>query len=266
VYGKLRAALGGRCEAAISGGAPLNDRLAHFFRGIGVPVFEGYGLTETSAAIAVNTEGAAKVGTVGRPVAGATVRIDDDGEVLLSGPMVFQAYWHNPTATDESVRDGWFRTGDLGVLDADGFLAITGRKKEIIVTAGGKNVAPAALEDRLRLNPIVSQALVVGDRRPFVGALVTVDEEYFPAWKAQHGKASDASVADLADDPDLQAEIQSAVDLANEAVSRAESIREFTVLPQDFSEERGEITPSLKLRREVIAKAYADKIEAIYAR
>jgi long-chain acyl-CoA synthetase len=266
VYGKLRAALGGRCEAAISGGAPLNDRLAHFFRGIGVPVFEGYGLTETSAAIAVNTEGAAKVGTVGRPVAGAAVRIGDDGEVLLSGPMVFQSYWHNETATEESVKDGWFHTGDLGVLDADGFLAITGRKKEIIVTAGGKNVAPAALEDRLRLNPIVSQALVVGDRRPFVGALVTVDEEYFPVWKAQHGKASRASVADLANDPDLHAEIQAAVDFANQAVSRAESIRDFTVLPQDFSEERGEITPSLKLRREVIAKAYADRIEAIYTK
>jgi long-chain acyl-CoA synthetase len=266
VYGKLRAALGGRCEAAISGGAPLNDRLAHFFRGIGVPVFEGYGLTETAAAIAVNTRTAAKVGTVGRVVAGASVRIDDDGEVLLSGPMVFQGYWHNASATEESVADGWFRTGDLGAIDDDGFLAITGRKKEIIVTAGGKNVAPAALEDRLRLQPIVSQALVVGDRRPFVGALVTVDEDYFPAWKARHGKASGATVADLVDDPDLHAEIQAAVDFANQAVSRAESIRAFTVVPRDFSEERGEITPSLKLRREVIAKAYADRIETLYTK
>ncbi|MET0133865.1 MAG: long-chain fatty acid--CoA ligase, partial [Kibdelosporangium sp.] len=207
VYTKLRIALGGRCEAAISGGAPLGERLGHFFRGIGVPVYEGYGLTETSAAIAVNTPGAFKVGTVGRPVSGAGVRIADDGEVLLSGDMVFKSYWHNKTATSESLRDGWFHTGDLGTLDSDGFLAITGRKKEIIVTAGGKNVAPAVLEDRLRLHPIISQAIVVGDRRPFIGALVTVDEEYFTSWKAKHGKAPHATVAVLANDPQLHAEI-----------------------------------------------------------
>ncbi|TCO48087.1 long-chain acyl-CoA synthetase [Actinocrispum wychmicini] len=265
VYGRLRGALGGRCEAAISGGAPLGERLAHFFRGIGVPVFEGYGLTETSAAIAVNTLDGFQVGTVGRPVAGASVRIADDGEVLLSGAMVFRGYWRDPAATGESLKDGWFHTGDLGTLSDGGFLAITGRKKEIIVTAGGKNVAPAVLEDGLRLSPMISQALVVGDRRPFIGALVTIDEDYFPTWKAQHGKAATATVADLADDPDLHAEIQSAVDTANRAVSRAESIRSFTVLPQDFSEERGEITPSLKLRREVITTAYADRIEAIYS-
>lgn len=263
VYGKLRLALGGRCEAAISGGAPLGARLAHFFRGIGVPVFEGYGLTETSAAIAVNTNANFKVGTVGRPVAGASVRIADDGEVLLSGDMVFSGYWHNPEATGESLRDGWFHTGDLGTLDDDGFLAITGRKKEIIVTAGGKNVAPAVLEDRLRMHPLVSQCLVVGDRKPFIGALITIDEEYFQGWKSRNGKQG--TVAELADDPDLHAELQSAVDEANRAVSRAESIRNFTVLPQDFSEERGEITPSLKLRREIIASKYADRIEAIYA-
>ncbi|RSM79007.1 long-chain fatty acid--CoA ligase [Kibdelosporangium aridum] len=263
VYGKLRLALGGRCEAAISGGAPLGARLAHFFRGIGVPVFEGYGLTETSAAIAVNTNANFKVGTVGRPVAGASVRIADDGEVLLSGDMVFSGYWHNPAATKESLQDGWFRTGDLGTLDDDGFLAITGRKKEIIVTAGGKNVAPAVLEDRLRMHPLISQCLVVGDRKPFIGALITLDEEYFQGWKSRNGKQG--TVAELADDPDLHAELQSAVDEANTAVSRAESIRNFTVLPQDFSEERGEITPSLKLRREIIAAKYADRIEAIYA-
>jgi long-chain acyl-CoA synthetase len=264
VYSKLRVALGGRCEAAISGGAPLGERLAHFFRGIGVPVFEGYGLTETSAAIAVNTASAFKVGTVGRPVAGAAVRIADDGEVLLSGDMVFRGYWRNPAATGESLRDGWFHTGDLGTLDENGFLAITGRKKEIIVTAGGKNVAPAVLEDRLRLHPLISQALVVGDRRPFIGALVTIDEDHFPHWKALHGKPSKATVAELADDTTLRAEIQQAMDEANKAVSRAESIRSFTVLPEDFSEARGEITPSLKLRRDVIVKAYADRIEAIY--
>jgi long-chain acyl-CoA synthetase len=265
VYGKLRVALGGRCEAAISGGAPLGERLAHFFRGIGVPVFEGYGLTETSAAIAVNTSADFKVGTVGRPVPGASVRIADDGEVLLSGDMVFRRYWQNDSATAESVRDGWFHTGDLGTLDTGGFLAITGRKKEIIVTAGGKNVAPAGLEDRLRLHPLVSQCLVVGDRKPFIGALITVDAEYFAHWKSQHGKPSSATVADLADDPELHTDLQAAVDDANQAVSRAESIRGFVVLPEDFTEERGEITPSLKLRREVIATTYADRIESIYA-
>jgi long-chain acyl-CoA synthetase len=226
-------------------------------------VFEGYGLTETSAAIAVNTNADYKVGTVGRPVAGASVRIADDGEVLLSGGMVFTGYWHNPDATQETVRDGWFHTGDLGTLDDDGFLTITGRKKEIIVTAGGKNVAPAVLEDRLRMHPLVSQCLVVGDRKPFIGALITLDEEYLDSWKSRTGKRG--TVADLADDPDLRAELQAAVDDANKAVSRAESIRSFVVLPQDFSEERGEITPSLKLRREIIASKYADRIEAIYA-
>ncbi|MET0237907.1 MAG: long-chain fatty acid--CoA ligase [Kibdelosporangium sp.] len=265
VYGKLRVALGGRCEAAISGGAPLGERLAHFFRGIGVPVFEGYGLTETSAAIAVNTSTDFKVGTVGRPVAGASVRIAEDGEVLLSGDMVFRGYWRNASATADSLRDGWFHTGDLGTLDENGFLAITGRKKEIIVTAGGKNVAPAVLEDRLRLHPLVSQSLVVGDRRPFIGALITVDSEYFTHWKAEHGKNPVATVADLTDDADLRAELQAAVDDANQAVSRAESIRGFVVLPEDFTEERGEVTPSLKLRRDAIAAAHADHIESIYA-
>jgi long-chain acyl-CoA synthetase len=264
VYSKLRVALGGRCEAAISGGAPLGSQLAHFFRGIGVPVYEGYGLTETSAAIAVNTDAAFQIGTVGRPVAGASVRIDSDGEVLLSGDMVFRGYWSNPTATAECLRDGWFHTGDLGTLDDNGFLAITGRKKEILVTAGGKNVAPAVLEDSLRLHPLVSQALVLGDRRPFIAALITIDEDNFPHWKAENGKPASATVESLADDPDLRAAVQSAVDSANKSVSQAESIRSFTILPQDFTEERGEITPSLKLRREIIAKAYADRIEAIY--
>jgi long-chain acyl-CoA synthetase len=264
VYSKLRVALGGRCEAAICGGAPLGAQLAHFFRGIGVPVFEGYGLTETSAAIAVNTEAAFKVGTVGRPVAGASVRIAEDSEVLLAGDMVFRGYWHNASATEESLRDGWLHTGDLGTLDNDGFLTITGRKKEIIVTADGTNVAPSVLQDRLRLHPLISQGIIVGDGRPFIGALITVEEDYFPGWKARHGKPSSATVAELADDKDLRAEIQAAVDHANQALSRAESIRGFAVLPEDLSEERGEVTPSLKLRRDVIVKAYADTIDAIY--
>ncbi|TNC28965.1 AMP-dependent synthetase/ligase [Amycolatopsis alkalitolerans] len=266
VYAKLRAALGGRCVAAVSGGAPLGPRLAHFFRGIGVPVFEGYGLTETSAAANVNTQNAFRVGTVGRPVAGTSVRIAEDGEVLLKGDVVFDAYYNNEQATKESLDDGWFHTGDLGELDAEGFLKITGRKKEIIVTAGGKNVAPSGLEDTIRANPLISQAMVVGDRRPFIGVLVTIDEEFFPAWKAQHGKPASATVAELAGDPDLDAAVQSAVDEANKQVSHAESIKKFVILTRDFSEATGEITPSLKLKRNVVSKNYAETIDALYQR
>ncbi|MCG3756246.1 long-chain fatty acid--CoA ligase [Amycolatopsis sp. Poz14] len=264
VYGKLRAALGGRCIAAVSGGAPLGARLAHFFRGIGVPVFEGYGLTETSAAANVNTSAAFRVGTVGRPVAGTSVRIAEDGEVLLKGDVVFGRYYNNPEASAEALTDGWFHTGDLGELDAEGFLKITGRKKEIIVTAGGKNVAPSGLEDTIKASPLVSQVMVVGDQRPFIAALVTIDEEYFPAWKSQHGKPEAATVSELAEDADLRAEIQAAVDEANKQVSHAESIKKFTVLANDFTEAGGEITPSLKLKRNVVNKNYASDIEALY--
>ncbi|MBK1788631.1 AMP-dependent synthetase/ligase [Prauserella cavernicola] len=266
VYTKLRAALGGRCVAAVSGGAPLGARLAHFFRGIGVPVFEGYGLTETSAAANVNTEGAFKVGTVGKPVAGTSVRIADDGEVLLKGDIVFTSYWNNAQATAESLEDGWFHTGDLGELDDEGFLKITGRKKEIIVTAGGKNVAPSGLEDTLKADPLISQAMVVGDQRPFIGVLVTIDEEFFPTWKSQRGKPEGASVSDLADDSDLRAAVQAAVDEANKLVSHAESIKKFTILPSDFTEAGGEITPSLKLKRNVVSKNYATAIDSLYAK
>ncbi|MEU6644817.1 AMP-dependent synthetase/ligase [Saccharomonospora sp. NPDC046836] len=265
VYTKLRAALGGRCIAAVSGGAPLGTRLAHFFRGIGVPVFEGYGLTETSAAANVNTETAFKVGTVGKPVAGTSVRIADDGEVLLKGDVVFGAYWNNEQATAESLEDGWFRTGDLGELDDQGFLKITGRKKEIIVTAGGKNVAPSLLEDALKASPLISQAMVVGDQRPFIGVLVTIDEEFFPTWKSQQGKPANATVSELANDPDLRAAVQEAIDAANKHVSHAESIRKFTILPSDFTEAGGEITPSLKLKRNVVSKTYAGAIDSLYA-
>ncbi|OLT43153.1 long-chain fatty acid--CoA ligase [Saccharomonospora sp. CUA-673] len=266
VYSKLQAALGSRCIAAVSGGAPLGARLAHFYRGIGVPVFEGYGLTETSAAAAVNTRDAFKVGTVGRPVKGTSVRIADDGEVLLSGDIVFSEYWKNKEATDESVKDGWFHTGDLGELDSEGFIKITGRKKEIIVTAGGKNVAPSTMEDALKANPLISQAMVVGDQRPYIGALVTVDEEFFPTWKEQNGKPADATVADLADDEKLRADIQAAIDEANKLVSQAEAIKKFSVLPKDFTEAGGEITPSMKLKRNVVSKNYANDIDSLYAK
>jgi long-chain acyl-CoA synthetase len=264
VYGRIRAALGGRCTAAISGGAALGERLGHFFRGAGITVYEGYGLTETSAGATVNLPGAIRVGSVGRPVPGVSVRIADDGEILLRGPNVFGGYWRNPDATDEVFTDGWFRTGDLGALDDAGYLSVTGRKKELIVTANGKNVAPAVLEDRLRAHPLVGQCMVVGDRQPFVGALVTVDEEAWPAWLAAHGRPPGTTVADLRTDPQLRAAIQEAVDEANRAVSRAESIREFRVLPVDFSVAGGELTPSLKVRRSEVLKRYADEVAAIY--
>ena len=264
VFGRIRAALGGRCTAAISGGAALGERLGHFFRGAGITVYEGYGLTETSAGATLNLPGAIRVGTVGRPVPGGSVRIGEDGEILLRGPNVFGGYWHNRDATDEVFSDGWFRTGDLGTLDDDGYLTVTGRKKELIVTANGKNVAPAVLEDRLRAHPLVGQCMVVGDRQPFVGALVTVDEDAWPGWLAAHGRPAGTTVAALRDDPELRAAIQEAVDDANQAVSRAESIRAFRILPADFTVAGGELTPSLKVRRSEVLKRYADELAAIY--
>ncbi|MGH3628572.1 MAG: AMP-dependent synthetase/ligase, partial [Sciscionella sp.] len=265
VYTKIRAALGSRCVAAVSGGAPLGVRLAHFYRGIGIPVLEGYGLTETSAAAMVNTQSHVKIGTVGRPVAGVSVRIAEDNEILLAGDVVFDGYWNNPDASAEAFTDGWFHTGDIGELDDEGYLRITGRRKELIVTAGGKNVAPAVLEDRLRAHPLISQCMVVGDQRRFIAALVTIDEDFFPDWKRSHGKPDAASVAELSSDGELLSEVQSAVDEANHAVSHAESIRKFTILGADFTEQSGELTPSLKVRRAVVAKNYAAEIEAIYA-
>lgn len=265
VYAKLRAVLGNRCVAAISGGAPLGERLGHFFRGIGVTVLEGYGLTETTAPATLNTQQHLKIGTVGRPLGGVSIKIDDDGEVLIKGPGVLRRYWHDEQATKEAIVDGWLHTGDLGELDEDGFLRITGRKKEIIVTAGGKNVSPAALEDRIRAHRLVSQCMVVGDQQPFVAALITIDAEVLPTWCTERHKPTGDSVADLVDDPDLLAEVQHAVDEANKTVSRAEAIRKFRILPVDFTEQGGQLTPSLKLRRSVVAKEFASDIEALYA-
>jgi long-chain acyl-CoA synthetase len=265
VYARLRAALGGRCTAAVSGGAPLGERLSHFFRGIGLTIFEGYGLTETSPAIAVNLADHIRIGTVGRPLPGVSLRIADDDEILVKGDLVFRGYWNNPDATAEVIDpEGYFHTGDLGALDDDGYLRITGRKKEIIVTAGGKNVAPAVLEDRMRAHPLVSQCIVVGDRRPFVAVLVTIDEEAFPGWKANKGKPAAATVGELREDEDLRAEIKKAVDDANAAVSKAEAIKVFRILAQDFTESNGMLTPSMKVKRTVVAKEYADEIAAIY--
>jgi long-chain acyl-CoA synthetase len=266
VYGKLRAALGGRAEWAISGGAALAPRLGHFFRGIGVAILEGYGLTETTAPVSVNRPERQKIGSVGQPIPGVAVRIADDGEVLTRGASIFPAYWRDETATkDAFTADGWYATGDIGELDDEGFLTITGRKKEIIVTAGGKNVAPAVLEDRMRMHALVSQCMVVGDGRPFVGVLVTIDPEAFGPWKGRHGKPADATVADLRDDPDLNAEVQAAVDDANKAVSRAESIRKFRILDGDFTQEQGHLSAKLGIKRAVLAKEFAADIEALYS-
>jgi long-chain acyl-CoA synthetase len=265
VFAKLRAAVGGRVVAAVSGSAPLGDRLGHFFRGAGLPVLEGYGLTETAAGITVNTLDAQRVGSVGRPVPGHAVRIADDGEILIKGPNIFRGYWKNDTATAEAITDGWFHTGDIGELDDAGYLTITGRKKELIVTAGGKNVAPAVLEDRLRAHPLVSQCMVVGDNKPFIAALVTVDPDALPGWLERSGKQAGTELADLVDDADLRAAIGEAVADANLAVSRAEQIREFRILPVDFTEAGGEMTPTMKVKRAVVAEKYADDIADIYA-
>ncbi|NYG56287.1 AMP-binding protein [Nocardioides perillae] len=263
VYGRLRQALGGRCQYAVSGGAPLGERLGHFYRGIGLTVLEGYGLTESTAALTVNLPDAQKVGTVGRPLPGTAVRVADDGELLFRGGQVFSGYWRNEEATAEVLgRDGWLRTGDVGEVDDEGFVRITGRKKEILVTAGGKNVAPAVLEDRLRAHALVSQCMVVGDGRPFVAALVTIDDEVFEAWAAQRGKTG--RVADHVEDPDLLAAVQDAVDDANAAVSKAEAIRRFAVLPEDWTEEAGHLTPSLKLRRAVVLREHRHEVDALY--
>ena len=266
VYGKLRAALGGRAQYAVSGGAALSERLCHFFRGIGVTVLEGYGLTETTAAATVNRPDRNKIGTVGQPLPGVGIKIADDGEILIGGKNVFSGYWRNEAASKEAfAEDGWLATGDVGELDEEGFLTITGRKKEMIVTAGGKNVAPAVLEDRLRSHALISQCMVVGDGKPFIAALITLDLEALGPWKERHGKPADTTVAALRDDPELVAEVQAAVDDANQAVSRAESIRKFRILDTDFTQEAGQLTVKLGIRRSVLLKDFATDIDALYA-
>lgn len=266
VYAKLRDALGGRVRYAISGGAALGLRLTHFYRGVGLTVFEGYGLTESTAASVVNSSTAFKPGTVGRPLPGTAVRISDEGEILLRGDGVFTKYWNNDGATAEAIdSEGWFATGDLGELDDDGFLKITGRKKEILVTSGGKNVAPAVIEDRIAAHPLVGQALVVGDGQKYVAALITMDQEYFDYWKTSAGKPEAATVDELVDDPELRAEVQKAVDDGNAAVSQAESVRKFRILATEFSPENGYLTPSLKLKRNVIMKDFASEVESLYS-
>jgi long-chain acyl-CoA synthetase len=265
VYTKLRAALGGDVRWSVSGGAPLGARLGHFFRGIGINVLEGYGLTETCAGVTLNLPTQQRIGSVGRPIPGCTVRIGTDGEVLIKGGNVFQGYWRNDEATGAVFdEDGWFHSGDLGELDEDGYLTITGRKKDILITSSGKNVAPTVLEDRLRAHWLISQCLVVGDARPFIAALVTIDAEAFVSWKEDAVKPATASVADLREDPDLLAALQSAVDDANKAVSHAEAIKKFRVLTTDFTEGTGELTPTLKVKRHIVIATFGADVEALY--
>ncbi|WP_066909351.1 AMP-dependent synthetase/ligase [Millisia brevis] len=265
VYSKLKTALGGNCVAAVSGGAALGARLGHFFRGIGVPVYEGYGLTETSAAITVNSPEFQRVGSVGRPIPGMSAKIAEDGELLLKGPVVFEGYWKNPEATAEAIRDGWFHSGDIATIDENGFVSITGRKKEIIVTAGGKNVAPAILEDAIRAHPLVSQCLVVGDAKPFIGALITLDPEALPGWKQRHNLPESTTVAELSTNPDMIAELDELIATANKHVSKAEAVKKYKVLDADFTIESGEMTPTMKLKRNIIQKERAAAIDSIYS-
>ncbi|GEL93806.1 AMP-dependent synthetase/ligase [Cellulomonas composti] len=263
VLSKLRALLGGNAKWAISGGAPLGERLGHFYRGVGLHVLEGYGLTETTAPATVNRPSQTKIGSVGLPMPGTAVRIAADGEIEIKGIPVFRGYHANEAATAESLEDGWFRTGDLGSLDEDGFLSITGRKKEIIVTAGGKNVAPAVLEDRLRGHPLISQVVVVGDQRPFIGALVTLDAEGLPGWLGAHGKP-EMTVAEAVKDADVLQSLDKAVARANKAVSRAESIRKYRILDADLTLANGYLTPKLSVKRHEVLKDFAADVEALY--
>ena len=265
VLSKLRAALGGRCEYAISGSAPLGDRLGHFFHALGLVVLEGYGLTETTAPISINLPSKFVIGTVGPALPGCSVRLGEDGEIEAAGINVFKEYWKNPQATADSFHDGWFKTGDIGEIDKDGYITITGRKKEILVTAGGKNVAPAFLEDPIRANPVISQVVAVGDAKPFISALITLDPEMLPMWLTNNKLDPSMSLAEAAQNPVVIAEVQAAVDRANARVSRAESIRKFTILPIQFTEESGHLTPKMSIKRNVIVKDFAQEIEAMYA-
>jgi long-chain acyl-CoA synthetase len=265
VYSKLRHAMGGRVTHAISGGAALGSRLGHFYRGIGLIILEGYGLTETTAGSTLNLPSALKIGSVGRPLPGSGARIESDGEILLKGPHVFAGYWNNAGATAEAMTtDGWFRTGDIGELDGDGYLRITGRKKELIVTAGGKNVAPAVLEDRLRANPIVSQCVVVGDNKPYIGALITLDQDALPQILAANNIES-APMSELINNADVRALVQKAVNAANEAVSNSEAIKKFVIMPEDLTIDNGYLTPKMSIRRHLIVQDFASDIESLYS-
>jgi len=265
VYGKLRHAMGGNVKYAVSGSAPLGPRLGHFYHALGITILEGYGLTETTAPATVNLANKSKIGSVGPALPGVSVRIADDGEIEVRGINVFKEYWRNPEATADTFDGDWFKTGDLGSFDADGFLSITGRKKEIIVTAGGKNVAPAALEDPIRANPLIGQVVVVGDKKPFISALITLDPEMLPVWLNNNHEDAGMSVDEATVNPAVLAEVQRAIDAANENVSRAESIRKFTILATELTEASGHLTPKLSIKRNVILEDFAGQVEAMYS-
>jgi long-chain acyl-CoA synthetase len=265
VYSKLRAAMGGNVVYAVSGSAPLGPRLGHFFHSLGVVILEGYGLTETTAPASVNLATKSKIGTVGPALPGVGIRLAEDGEVEVRGINVFKEYWRNPEATAAAFDDGWFKTGDVGSFDTEGFLTITGRKKEIIVTAGGKNVSPAALEDPIRANPIVGQVVVVGDQKPFISALITLDSEMLPTWLANNNLPGDMPLADAATNPAVRAEVQRAIDEANSHVSRAESIRKFAILGSEWTEASGHLTPKMSIKRNVILEDFAPEITELYS-
>jgi long-chain acyl-CoA synthetase len=265
VYGKLRAAMGGNVSYAVSGSAPLGLRLGHFFRSLGITILEGYGLTETTAPVSVGRPSKFKIGTTGPALPGVSVRIADDGEIQVRGNNVFAGYWNNDEATAEVMDGEWFLTGDIGAMDEDGYLAITGRKKEIIVTAGGKNVAPAPLEDPIRANPIVGQVVVVGDQRPYIAALVTLDTEMLPVWLKNNGLDERMPLAEAAENPVVRDEVQRSIDAANALVSRAESIRRFVILPTELTEASGHLTPKLTIKRNVILKDFGPAIDTMYS-
>ncbi|MCP1386852.1 long-chain fatty acid--CoA ligase [Corynebacterium sp. TA-R-1] len=266
VYSKIKEAIGGSVWYGITGGSAMSTDLSHFFRGMGVPIYEGYGLTETAAACCVNNKHSHKIGTVGQPVNGYSVRINDDGEIEFKGPGVFTKYWGNPEATEEAFDDGWFNTGDLGEVDEDGFVSITGRKKDLIVTAGGKNVSPGPMEEIIRQDPLISNALVVGDGKPFIGVLVTLDEEELKRWKANRNIPANRKTSELAQDPALRAEVQDAINMANATVSRAEAIKKFRILDRDLSEQNDEMTPTMKVKRNVVFQRFQEDIDKLYQR
>lgn len=265
VYSKIRAAIGDSVKYCITGGSAMSHDLLHFFRGIGVPIYEGYGLTETAAAAAVDFDDQ-KIGTVGRPVGGTTIRVNEEGEILIKGDIVFDGYWNNDEATQETITDGWYNTGDLGELLESGHLVITGRKKDLIVTAGGKNIAPGPLEDALRAHPLISQAMLVGDGKPFVGLLVTLDEDAMTRWKLNHNISDNKSIGELATNPTLRAEIQDAINTVNSMVSSAEGIKKFFILDRDLEEADNELTPTLKVKRNIVAQRYSEEIAHLYRR
>jgi len=265
VLSKIRAALGGRVKFAVSGSAPLGPRLGHFFRSLDVKILEGYGLTETTAPATVNLTDKFKIGTTGPALPGVGLRIGDDGEISVKGVNVFAGYWNNPEATAEAMDGEWFKTGDIGAVDSDGYLTITGRKKEILVTAGGKNVAPAALEDPIRANPLVGQVIVVGDKKPFIAALVTLDSEMLPTWLKNNGEDTSLTLAEASVNARVVAEVQKAIDAANALVSRAESIRKFQILTTELTEASGHLTPKMSIKRNVIVEDFAQEIETLYS-